>query len=313
MTHIDPFEHSEHVFSEAHIDCRLDQDSKSPTSPNRLRRLGSRLALSAICIMPVADLALSDAANIKILQAAHDTVHEGSALAQRGIENGIVGAAIFTEAMVLAYPVTRMRRLQGVVDGFGEYQEMRQSQMGPARAAVSKLVNAPFMALGWVGEKAESVGNNKGSKLLVDLGQVNAIGTTAVAMQETIESDRPVTTKRLARLSGLITVSWIATAEAVRGVYEGAGRLGPPGKLVQTGMDGLGRGLEVATNLDPTHPQSTPISAVILGSIAAGLAATGWNVAKFHEQKGEQLSPSPDEDLVMEDVARVPKLATSQD
>jgi hypothetical protein len=262
----------------------------------RLPAILARVSLALVCVMPVADLALSDAVSLWLLRAADGWFASAATVTRRLGVDAIVGAAIFSECFLLAWPVTRMRRLQGVFDGFEAYQEERRSRMGRVRAALSTAVNAPYAALGALADRVERFGTRlaerrtspfvrTSARVLVDLGQVNAIGTTAVAMQEAAVSSTPVTWRRIAVLAALITVSWIAMAEVIRGVYALAALLGPPGRLVHAALDALGRLFDLLTGLDLTDPFSTPVSAVFLGAVALALAITGWNLARYHEAR----------------------------
>ncbi len=252
-----------------------------------------RLALAAVCVMPIADLALSDATSLWVLRHVDGLV--GTVRGGRVVEDVAVGLFILLESVVLAYPVTRMTRLQGVVDGFDAYQEARHATMAPWRAALSRAIAAPFAVLGAIAARAERAGvamadgggaiRGALARLLVDVGQVNAIGTTAVAMQETITRGVPVRQTRILRLSAIIAVSWLTTAEVVRGLYAIAGVLGPAGAVIRWPLAVLGTLFDLLSGIDPGAPQTTPVATVFLGAVAVALAVTGWNVARFHETR----------------------------
>jgi hypothetical protein len=260
-----------------------------------IRRTWKRIVLALVCVMPVADLALSDATVLYVLRRADGWVGLASPLLHRIVIDGAIAVFIFAECFVLAWPVTRMRSLQGVFGDFESYQETRRAGMGPARRLVSAVLGAPYAALGALAARVERLGDRlSGSadaspvrrrlaRLLVDLGQVNAIGTTAVAMQEAGSSSVPVTQRRIAVLAALIAASWIVVAELIRGLYAVAGLLGPPGAALNWCLDALGRAFDALTTVDLGSPSSTPVGTVFLGFVAVALFTTGWNLARFHE------------------------------
>ncbi len=250
-------------------------------------RFISRLGLAAMCILPMADLALSDAVGVKVLDTIQDSVSMESETLERTTEMSLVAGEIMAESMALGYLVSRSKRLRGVFGEFDEYVEEKQKKMHLPHKILSKVAHTPYKALEKLGtwsEKAgEKVSHRKSKvarnigKLLIDAGRVNALGTTNVIMQETM-AGKPPTLKRNAEIAGLITISWIGAAELIRGIYRSVDFLRPP-------MAAIGETFVELTSIDVANPLNTPTATAFLGSIATGLAVSGWNMAKFHEQR----------------------------
>jgi hypothetical protein len=300
MTHIDPYERIEDTFSEA----RPFQVIETPRNSGRLRRLGNRLALSAICIMPVADVALSDALNVKVVKEADKHLRVASDIAQHAVEDGIVAAFIMGEAVALAEPVRRSRKLKEAGNDFEEYLDERRSQFGGTRRVASNVINAPYNFLFWIGKKTEDLGERieksdkativkKSGGLVRDLGMVNSVGTTAAILYETADEETPnPSLKREVYLGALFAGSWAVTKELVEGVNRFGvymstlpGPYGMEGRSLSRSLDGASIGFDKATGIELTSPLSTPIATTTLGAVALMLGFTGWRVAGYHERK----------------------------
>ncbi len=259
---------------------------RAESSPRFLktRQFAGRAVMAAVCTIPVADLALSDAATFKVLQESQKIVHVDSPAKERLIEDGIVSLTVGLESILLGAAITRSRKLKGAFADMEEYTEERYSKMSRPRKALSQIANAPYTALGYISEKFEKLGEKLAARktraarvlgtLVVDTGKVNAIGTSSVILQETLAGNPP-SLKRNAYLAALIATTWVGTAEGVREIYRGVPILRPP-------MDAIASTFETLTTPD------NPASIALLGSIALGLANSGWNIAKFHEQKTQR-------------------------
>ncbi len=273
---------------------RVEELSYRPTIQENLslktRKFLARAGLAAVCVMPAADFALSDASSVYARQKINHSPTIEALPGKDLVERGLLGSIIITECFLLALPVTRMKKLQGISEAFEEHLQKKRSRMKLPRRIVSKTINAPLTAIGWVGEKAENFGNKIVSstdsrslramgKLAVDFGQVNAMGTTAVAMQEATRHNRPVTKARIAGLSGIITASWLGSAEVFQRIYDAADHLSVPGQIIRGGFRGIGEGLNMATDIQ------SPSGIATMGGIATCLAISGWNIARFHEEK----------------------------
>jgi hypothetical protein len=281
-----------------------EQTARSYEKSGRLRRWMGRLVLSGICIMPVADVALSDALNVKVVKEADQHLSVASNVAQHAIEDGIVAAFIMGEAVALAEPVRRSRRLKEAGNDFEEYLEERREQFGTTRRIVSNVVNAPYNFLFWAGSKTAELGDRieKSSKpnivqgsggLVRDLGMVNSVGTTAAILYETAaEETEDPSLKREFYLGALFAGSWAVTKELVEGVdrlaqYESTlpGEAGVTGRSVKSGLEGLSTGFDKATGIDWMAPLSTPIATSTMAVVAGMLGYTGWRVAGYHQRK----------------------------
>ncbi len=240
----------------------------------KTRKFAGRVALAAVCTIPVADLALSDAVSFKVLQVSQDIVQLDNPKIERAVD-------ILLESMLVGAAITRSKKLKGAFSDMEEYTEDRRKAMSRPRRLLSDVANAPYNALGYISEKFERVGEKVASrksraarvlgKLAVDAAKVNAIGTSGIILQETLAGDPP-SLKRNAWLATLIATTWVGTAEAIRALYNAA----PP---LQGPMDAVGSAFEAATTPD------NPLSISVLGAVGLGLASSGWNIAKFHEAK----------------------------
>lgn len=257
----------------------------------KTRKFIGRAALAATCVIPVADLTMSDAATAKVYDAANKVHLTDNKAANRAIQTGIVGAALAGESIALGLVISRSKKLEDTYGDFDEYLETKQSNMKGTRKAISKTANLPLKGFQLVGKGFENLGHkieNRKSKaarnigkLLVDAGRVNAIGTSGVIMDETMKG-KPPTFGRNASLAGLITGSWLAGAEIVRGVYNlvpGADKvLGP-----------IGRGFVTLTSPDFINPSQEPIGTLTVSALMTGLAVTGWRLGEYHRRKEEGL------------------------
>ena len=125
----------------------------------RTRRFFGRAALAGVCMIPIADLALSDAASFKVLQVSQDLIEfDDSPKLERVVENGVVGLDILLESMLVGAAITRGRKLKGAFTDMEEYTEKRQATMSRPRKMVSKALNAPYDGLAYMSEKFESLG-----------------------------------------------------------------------------------------------------------------------------------------------------------
>jgi len=297
------------------------QRNKDLPDRSRVNKLLARAGLAAVCVIPVADTALSDGVAITVQQKLHNSVQLESSAKQIGMEDAVIGGLIFSQSVALGAFISRRKRLQGVFEEYNEYSDQRRTEMRRPRRMLSTIINAPYGALSWVGEKTEAVGSKisnsnqpkvvkETGKLLVDAGMVNVVGTTVAIMQETGRNNEPVSMARIAKLSGLITVSWLGMLEGIRGTYNLAEHAGVAGKVYREAMQGIGTGFNYLTDFSPEQPMSTPVSTIFLGTLAVGLASSGWNIAKYHEHKLQSV-PSGEHQLDLEETEPIETIPIS--
>ncbi len=258
----------------------------------------ARLGMAALCIIPPADLALSDAAFVKSYDVIQDHIETSSKPLERGLEAGAMAGLITAQSIALGQVLTRSKKLDGTFKDFDNYRELRQSQMGTVRKAISTAANSPLTALEKVGNLFEKAGNRISERkskiaraagsLLVETGQVNAMGTSSVIMEETMAGNPP-SLKRQAYLGGLIAGSWVGGAEIVRTAYRNISAIRPP-------LAAIGRTFETLTSVDLNNPARSPIATLAVSSVAAGLAYTGWKIEEFRQQR-EELTAIKHQDL----------------
>lgn len=278
---------------------------------SKARKFFGRLAVAAACIIPPADLALSDAVAAKEYEIVNERVELSNKKHEKGIELGILSTLGVAESVALGQVITRNKKLRNAFNDFEDYQEEKHARMGRIRKAVSKTVNAPFTALEYVADKFERVGQRfekselgvvrSLGKLVVETAQVNALGTSTVIMQETM-ANNPTSLKRQVYLGGLITGSWLGFAEVIRQGYRNI-------PIIRTPLVSVGRAYETLTSMDVTNPVSTPISSLAIGSTVAALGYTGWKIEEFRQKRQNE------ESLVHQavvDVANGPTIAHEQ-
>lgn len=260
-------------------------------------REGSRVAAVGAFAAAPADLALSDGLFAQAQQAINRRFAETdlSPAMEWAASRGAISALIMVESLILGFLVSRSNRLQGSFEGFDEYVEERREHMKLPRRVLSKVLNAPLTAMGKLGEGIETVGKpltehdsprvRRLGRNIVDAGKVNAIGTTGEVLKEAGESRVPLPVSRIAKLSALITGSWVGVSEGVRHGYRGIGKLGRPGELAQSGIGAVARGLDTLTSVDMFHLTSTPVGVAFMGSVVIALAVTGNNVVNYQEHQ----------------------------
>lgn len=264
-----------------------------PGQPSgKIKRLMGRLGVAATCGLPPADLALSDTVFAKASNWINDNVTPATShLAERIAQFGTLSAVIFAESFLVGMLIKRNKTIRNSFEAFDEYTEARQGKMSPPRRALSKALNAPFVAIKKVGEKVEGVGgkvseqNFRGSekigKLISDIGTTNAIGTSSVVLNESMKGG--ISTGRVAEVSAIITASWLPTSEGVRHSYRGLKHLGVPGEWARSAMATTGRTLDTLTSMNVLDPLSTPVGTLFLAGAAGCLATTGWRIARSQE------------------------------
>ncbi len=254
-------------------------------------RLSGRVAVAAICTLPFADLALSDAWTAKQYEVVTEKVEMANKLHESGAENSILAALGIAETIALGQVVSRNKKIRNAFSEFDEYSEERRAKMGPVKRVASKVVNAPFMALKKVAEGFEAAGEKLSErksavarhlgKVAIETGQVNIMGTSGMILQETM-ADRPPSVGRQAYLGSLIMGTWLGAAEGIRQVYRNVPITRPP-------LATVGRVYETLTTMDITSPLSTPVGSIAISSAAIALAYTGWKLEEFRQQR-EQLT-----------------------
>jgi hypothetical protein len=247
----------------------------------------SRLGLVAMCMLPMADLACSDAFGAWVLNQVQTTVKLEPEPLQRTAQMSLVAGEIMAESMLLGYAISRPKRLQNVFGGFDEYLAERQKKMRLPHKIVSKLAHLPYKGLEKIGQGVEKIGeridrfenplSRKIGKTALDEGMILAEGTGNIIMQETM-AGKSLTLGRNTKLAALVTATWVGAAELVRFAYHHAGPLKPA-------MAKAGETFVNLTSIDFMNPLHTsPAAALALGTIATGLAISGWNMSKFYEQ-----------------------------
>jgi hypothetical protein len=264
---------------------------------SKLRKFLGKAALAGLFVVPVADLTLSDALAAKEYEVVHEQISDPSPVRENGIENIILGAAGIAESVALGQIISRNKKAQNAFDDFREYQAHRHSTMSKSRRVLSKTVNSPVIALEKMARGFEKVGQGieghnslllrKLGKVAVETGQVNALGTSAVIMQETMNG-KPPTLGRQAYLGALITGSWLTMAEGIRQSYRNIPVLRPP-------MAALGHTYEALTSMDITDPLSTPVSTLAISATVFALGYTGWRIEEFRQQREARLGVDHDQ------------------
>lgn len=280
--------------SEAQVDLVAKAETLPPKD-YKVRKFLGKVGLAAACAIPVADLALSDAIAAKEYEIVHKVVEQDSNASERATEQSLLLALGVAETVALGQAITKTKKLRGAFEDFDDYREEKHKTMSKPRRAVSKAVNVPFAALEAIGKGFTKVGERvaesdsklfrKIGKIAVETGQVNALGTSTVIMQETM-ADKPPTLKRQAYLGGLITGSWLVMAEGVRQAYQNIPAIRPP-------LNAIGRTFETLTSIDFTNPLSTPVSTIAISSTVAALAYTGWKIEEFRQSREELLTVDP--------------------
>lgn len=257
---------------------------------DKASRFMAKVGVAAVCAIPPADLALSDAVGIKVYQTVNEQVELKPKAAERSLEVGINSGIIIAEIIAGGMLISRNKRLRSISGDFDEYLEKKQEAMSPKRRAVSKVVNAPLVGLQKTGQKIEKFGENiskkrgktaqTAGKLAMDAGMINALGTNTVALQETLAGNPP-TVGRMAKLGALFTATWLGPVEAIRTAYDNVPAVRPP-------LDALGYVFDQATSVDAAHPWRSPVASSVLGAVGCALAVSGWNIGKYHEEKEAQ-------------------------
>jgi hypothetical protein len=274
-----------------HSTHKLTKTERSQEQKRPLRTtLGiyaARVGMAAVCVLPAADLAASDAVMAKAYTVTQSEVNFGSQAVNDVVLDGSIAALIAAQSVGLGLVISKKKKLRGVYGEFDEYLEEREKTMSKPRRAISKIVGAPYAGLQKVGNGFDKIGNKLASRksrlavalgnLAIDTGKVNAMGTTAVIMQETAEG-KPPSLARNARLGGLIAGSWIGMAEGIKQLYRHVPITRPP-------LSAVGSAFNELTTMNLAHPMETPVGSTALIAAAAGLAVTGWRMAKFHEER----------------------------
>lgn len=255
----------------------------------------AKLGLAALCIIPTADLALSDAITVKAYDAIQDKIEISAPPLEKAAETTAIAGFIMAESLALGQIISKNKKARNAFGDFNEYMDYKHSHMGKIRRGVSKTVNAPFTAVEKIGLGFESLGEKVSARktkaardigqLIIDTGRVNAMGTSNIIMQETM-ADKPPSLARQAYWGGLIAGSWVGGAEAVRGIYRSVAAVRPP-------MAAIGRTYEALTTISLSNPAETPIGSLAIGSTVAALAYTGWKIQEFRQHREEATSIDP--------------------
>lgn len=257
-----------------------------------------KVAAATVSALGPADMALSDGIFAKTYGAIEKHLSPfQDALLNRITQAGALSAVVFGESFLVGMLVAKNRTIQGSFEAFDDYSQKAQAEMSLGRRAVTAVMKSPLYAIGWVGDKIEKGGEKISSSglpqaekvgaLVADIGNTNALGTTTVIMNESMHSEAPVTTRRVGRLAAVITGSWLATAETIRQVYRGIGKLGQPGEAIQNGIGAFARTLDTLTTVG-LNPAETPIGSLFMGSVVGSLAVTGWKIAEMQQQNASQ-------------------------
>ncbi len=275
------------------------QGLETPESTSKKHRVGKfigKMAMAAACIIPPADLALSDIITAKEYELVQENITLASKSTERGLEVGLTAGIGMAESLALGQAIAKRKKLQNAFQDFEEYQEEKQESMGRGRKALSTVVNAPFSALIAISNGFEKMGEKiakSDSKVVralgqiaVDAGKVNAIGTSTIVLSETMNG-QPTPVKRQLYFGGLIMGSWLTVAEGIRQAYRSVPVLRPP-------LAAVGKTYEALTTIDFSSPLSTPIGTLAIGSTVAALAYNGWKLEGYR-QKRDALAPNPEQ------------------
>lgn len=272
----------------------LQGSGESPKDLSLNERLGQfagQLSLTTVCMIPVADLATSDLITAKIYNVTQDALpatYLGHLVPDLAITAFGVGQSI-----ALGLAIGRSKKLRGVAGDMEAYMEEKESEMSTPRRILSKVVNSPYSAIRKLSERGEKVGERvkqSSSKTVRAIGQtilegsqVNAIGTSGMALNETL-SDKSPSAKRLAWLSGLISATWVASVEGLRGIYEAVPDVRPA-------LNSAVEVFKTLTTVDVIRPWETPVgsSAIALGAVALGSFA--WHLSRFYEEQANEQIP----------------------
>jgi hypothetical protein len=258
---------------------------------HRVGKFIGKMAMAAACIIPPADLALSDIVTAKEYELVQENITLASKSTERGLEVGLTAAIGMAESLALGQAIAKRKKLQNAFQDFEDYQEEKQETMGRGRKALSTVVNAPFSALIAISNGFEKMGEKiakSDSKVVralgqvaVDTGKVNAIGTSTIVLSETM-SGNPTPIKRQLYFGGLIMGSWLTVAEGIRQVYRSVPVVRPP-------LAAVGKTYEALTTIDFSSPLSTPIGTLAIGSTVAALAYNGWKIEEYRQRREEHL------------------------
>jgi hypothetical protein len=249
----------------------------------------ARAALVGVCLIPPIDMA-SDVIGAKIYTEVNDGIDSleiENENVEYGLEVGTNSLIIMTEVMALGMLLARNKRFKETFENFDDYVDAKHSKL-------AKAVDLPFIGLKKLGEKTEEryskklanleneMDGNENPPLIkkaayafdktsVDAGMLLAMGTNSVIMQETIAGNPP-SNKRIAWLGALMTAEWMGGAELIRTTYEHS-------EDARKILHPIGEAFTAATSIE------SPVGAAIMGSIAAGLAISGYGLAKYTEEK----------------------------
>jgi hypothetical protein len=257
---------------------------------SRIKRGVARAAIVGVCVIPPADMAISDALGAKIYTGVNNGINSleiESDATKHAAEVAANSAIIMAEVMSIGMLIARNSRFKKTFEKFDDYVDDKHSML-------AKAIDLPFIGLKALGDATEKrysrkldvlteeMKTNENVSLLkqanyavdktaMDGGMLLATGTNGVIMQETIAGNPP-SNKRIAWLGALMTTEWMGGAELIRSVYEhsnGARKILHP----------IGEAFTTATSFE------SPVGAAIMGSIAAGLAISGYGLAKYTQEK----------------------------
>jgi hypothetical protein len=252
--------------------------------------LKERISLAAVCVIPVADLVVSDGIVAKLYAFTQEHAQTTSELANHLVPDATITSFIFAQSIALGVAITRTERLRGAAHHLDRYNEDKRQNMTPLRRAVSKIGTAPYAFLEKVGGVVTSAGEKIAQRrsgvaravgrTAMDEGLVNAIGTSGVILKETLEGSPP-SLKRMAWLSGLIAGTWLAGVEGARELYHAIPEVRLP-------ISASVHAFEAATSVN------SPVGAAVLGVGTLLLGRYGWNLGESYQQQKEQ---APQTDL----------------
>jgi hypothetical protein len=264
---------------------------------SKLREHMGRIGVAMVCAIPPADTALSDRYFGGLSNYLRDSVNpSGNPLINKSLQFSLLSSAIFLESMALVGLITKTKTVRDSYNNYEEYVENKRSNMSLVRRAISKVANSPFTAIGSIGERIQNKGkrvedmsfkhSEKIGNLISDIGVTNAIGTSGLALNESMSSDnKGMTFRRAARVCGIFTASWLPLSESVRYGYRGLGKLGEPGQLAQNVVGATGRGIELLTTVDPGNIGSTLPGTIFMSIVAASFLKSGYEIAASNEVK----------------------------
>ncbi|MDB5184187.1 MAG: hypothetical protein JWO07_868 [Candidatus Saccharibacteria bacterium] len=288
--HVRVMEQVEHADTSS-LDQDKDQKSRFEGLRGKIGRTLGIAGVAAVMLIPVYELAASDAAMAKVyngLDSWATSLEHKTPMQKKAIEDLGTLAIIEAEVLITGSLIARNNKLRAVFQDSGAYVDEKQKDMIGVRKAISTFVNTPYMLIGKVGDGVAKAGekldetDNKAvafiGKRIVNVGAVNAIGTNGVVMGETM-NDNPPSTGRIAELGAAIGLTWVGPAEGIRVLN----RHFP--NTIGRGMHGIGWAYTELTHMNVVNPLEAPVGNLAMGSAAVAMIYTGTRMALYHDEQ----------------------------